>query len=133
VQEALRQLFEFAKALGAMPHTIDASRHDHLMAYISHLPQLLVSALMQVVGDAVGDEGLGLSGRGLRDTTRLAASPVDIWWDICASNADELGPAIDVLVEVLQRLRGNLDNREVIAEVFEAARRWRAALTDPRG
>jgi prephenate dehydrogenase len=131
--EPVVRLFEFARGLGARPEAIDPVRHDHLMAFISHMPQMLVSALMQVVGDEVGDEGLALSGRGLRDTTRLAGSPTDIWTDVCAGNADEIGPALDAIIVVLQRLRGNLDKREAIAEVFAAARRWRAALTDPRG
>ena len=58
---------------------------------LSHLPQLTASALMQVVGDAVGDDGLALAGRGLVDTTRLASSPAEIWKDIAATNADEIG------------------------------------------
>src|SRR5438128_2245601 len=78
---------------------------DRLMAFLSHLPQLTASALMQVVGDAVGHEGLALSGRGLADTTRLAASPADIWRDITATNADHIGPALDALIAVLQDLR----------------------------
>ena len=66
--------------------------HDRLLAFLSHLPQLTASALMQVVGDAVGEDGLALAGRGLVDTTRLASSPADIWSDIAATNADEIGP-----------------------------------------
>ena len=50
--------------------------------YLSHLPQLAASALMHVVGEHAGAEGLALAGRGLRDTTRLASSPADIWRDI---------------------------------------------------
>ncbi len=45
------------------------------MAYVSHLPQLAVSALMHVVGEGVGSEGLVFAGRGLRDSTRMASSP----------------------------------------------------------
>jgi prephenate dehydrogenase len=130
--EAMRRLFRFAKALGAVPYAIDAGRHDHLVAFISHLPQLTVSVLMHIIGDAVGEEGLGLSGRGLQDTTRLAGSPADIWADICASNADEIRAAIDALVDVLQRLRGSIDDRETIERLFEAANRWRSALVDKR-
>ena len=66
---------------------------------------------MQVVGDAVGEDGLALAGRGLADTTRLASSPADIWRDIAATNADEIGPALDALIAVLQDLRGDLDRR----------------------
>ncbi len=126
--ESLARLFEFTKGLGAAPLAIDAARHDHLVAYISHMPQLLVSALMQVVGDAVGEEALSLSGRGLRDTTRLAASPAQIWTEICASNADEIGPAIDGVIAALKLLRDNLDDPQTIERVFEAARRWRGVL-----
>ena len=64
---------------------------------------------MQVVGDAVGEEGLALAGRGLVDTTRLASSPAEIWRDIAATNADEIGPALDALIAVLQDLRADLD------------------------
>ena len=49
--------------------------HDRFVAYVSHLPQLTVSALMHVVGKRAGDDGLRLAGPGLRDTTRLAAQP----------------------------------------------------------
>ena len=65
--------------------------HDRLMAYLSHLPQLAVSALMQVVGERAGSDGLRLAGTGLRDTTRLASSPAGTWRDVTATNADALG------------------------------------------
>ena len=85
-----------------------ATAHDRLLAFLSHLPQLTASALMQVVGDAVGQDGLALAGRGLADTTRLASSPPDIWRDIAATNADEIGPALDALIALLQDLRRDL-------------------------
>jgi prephenate dehydrogenase len=98
------------------------------LAFLSHLPQLTASALMQVVGDAVGHEGLALSGRGLADTTRLAASPADIWKDIASTNADEIGPALDALIAVLQDLRRDLPEGDQLAEIFSAANRWRETL-----
>ncbi len=70
-----------------------ADAHDRLVAYLSHLPQLTASALMHVVGEHAGADGLALAGRGLRDTTRLASSPADIWRDIAATNQDNMaGP-----------------------------------------
>jgi prephenate dehydrogenase len=126
--EDLDKLTAFVKALGAVPRTIAADAHDRLLAFLSHLPQLTASALMQVVGDAVGADGLALSGRGLADTTRLASSPADIWTDIAATNADEIGPALDALIGVLQELRRDLPEGERLAEVFEDAARWRASL-----
>jgi prephenate dehydrogenase len=127
---AMEQLIEFASALGAVPRVVTPSAHDRLLAFLSHLPQLTASALMQVVGDAVGDDGLGLAGRGLVDTTRLAGSPADIWRDIAATNADEIGPALDTLIDVLTDLRRDLSDGDRLADVFSDAGRWRKKLTD---
>jgi prephenate dehydrogenase len=118
----------FIEALGALPRVISADAHDRLLAFLSHLPQLTASALMQVVGEAVGKDGLALAGRGLADTTRLASSPPDIWRDIAATNADEIGPALDALIGLLQELRRDLADGDRLAEVFEDAARWRSGL-----
>jgi prephenate dehydrogenase len=83
---------------------------------------------MQVVGDAVGQDGLALAGRGLADTTRLASSPPDIWRDIAATNADEIGPALDALIAVLHDLRADLADGERLGQVFVDAARWHASL-----
>jgi prephenate dehydrogenase len=125
---ALIKLTEFVQALGAVPRVMGVQAHDRLLAYLSHLPQLTASALMQVVGDAVGQDGLSLAGRGLADTTRLASSPPDIWRDIAATNADEIGPALDALIALLQDLRRDLSDGDRLAEVFTDASRWRASL-----
>jgi len=83
---------------------------------------------MHVVGDAVGQDGLTLAGRGLADTTRLASSPPDIWRDIAATNADEIGPALDALIALLQDLRCDLSDGDRLAEVFTDAARWRSGI-----
>jgi prephenate dehydrogenase len=125
----LIKLTEFVRALGAVPRVLSAQAHDRLLAFLSHLPQLTASALMQVVGGAVGQEGLALAGRGLADTTRLASSPPDIWRDIAATNADEIGPALDALIALLQDLRRDLRNGDTLADVFADAARWRSGIT----
>ncbi len=126
--DALEKLMAFARALGAVPRSVTVAAHDRLLALISHLPQLTASALMQVVGESVGEDGLSLAGRGLVDTTRLASSPSEIWKDIAATNADEIGQALDTLISLLQELRGDLRDGDRLTEVFQQAGRWRAAL-----
>lgn len=121
-------LESFIRALGAEPRAIGVEAHDRLLAYLSHLPQLAASALMEVVGEAVGEDGLALAGRGLADTTRLASSPADIWRDIAATNADQLGPALDALIARLEELRRDLADGERLGEIFDAAARWREHL-----
>jgi prephenate dehydrogenase len=126
---AVEQLSAFARALGADPRVVSSEAHDRLLAFLSHLPQLTSSALMEVVGDAVGDEGLALAGLGLVDTTRLASSPPGIWRDVAATNADDIGSALDALIALLQDLRRDLTAGDRLTEVFTAARRWRGVLT----
>jgi prephenate dehydrogenase len=126
--ESLDKLVEFVRALGAQPRILTATAHDRLLAFLSHLPQLTASALMQVVGDGVGDDGLELAGRGLIDTTRLASSPAEIWRDIASTNADEIGPALDTMIAVLEDLRDDLRRGDRLTEVFEDAGRWRNKL-----
>ena len=126
--QALEKLKSFAAGLGAVPQILSPDEHDRLLAFISHLPQLTVSALMHVVGDAAREEGLSLSGRGLQDTTRLASSPADIWKETCATNADEIGSALDALIAVLRQLRADLRTGKSIDDVFESANLWRETL-----
>jgi prephenate dehydrogenase len=126
------RLFDFVRGLGARPSTMDAEQHDHVMAYVSHLPQLAVSALMEVIGGGASSEGLRFAGRGLTDSTRLASSPASVWRDICAANADDIGPALDALIARLSEMRADLQNGRVIEEVFDDAVRWRAELMKGR-
>ena len=126
--QALDKLKSFASGLGALPQTLSPADHDRLLAFISHLPQLTVSALMHVVGEAAREDGLSLSGRGLQDTTRLASSPADIWKEVCATNADEIGSALDALISVLRQLRADLQTGKSIDDVFESANLWRETL-----
>jgi prephenate dehydrogenase len=126
--QALDKLKSFASGLGAVPQTLSPEDHDRLLAFISHLPQLTVSALMHVVGEAAREDGLGLSGRGLLDTTRLASSPPDIWKEVCATNTDEIGSALDALIGVLRQLRADLQTGKSIDAVFESANLWRETL-----
>ena len=129
---ALERLRRFVTGFGAVPHVLAPDAHDRLLAFLSHVPQLTASVLMHVVGDAIGEDGLALSGRGLADTTRLASSPADIWRDICSTNADEVGVALDALIAELKAVRDNLDDGRAIDRIFESAARWRAALAARR-
>jgi len=119
------RLSRFIEGLGARVHFMPPEAHDDAFAYLSHLPQIVASALMHLVGEKTGEGGLALAGRGLRDTTRLASSPADIWRDIASTNRDNIGPAIDELIHVLVRMKSGGD---AIAATFESAARWKRVL-----
>jgi prephenate dehydrogenase len=129
---ALERLFTFAQNLGARPSSMDASAHDRAMAFLSHLPQLVASALMDVIGSSAGESGLRLAGRGLVDTTRLASSPPETWRDVCATNADAVGDALDELIARLSELRADLRGGDAVNRIFTEAARWRSELMSGR-
>jgi len=125
---AVDRLSRFVIGLGAKPSILSADDHDHVMAFISHLPQLAASALMETVGTAAKADGLRMAGRGLVDTTRLASSPADVWRDICLTNADAIEDALDCLIQRLTQLRGDLRRGDSVEAIFAAAAKWRAEL-----
>jgi prephenate dehydrogenase len=131
VRRAVQTLSAFVAGIGAQPTTMSAAKHDQLMALLSHLPQLAVTALMDVVGTTV-DGDIRLAGQGLVDTTRLASSPAEVWRDICATNADEIARALDLLIERLSDIRNDLQRSEIIDSVFDQAAHWRAELMKGR-
>jgi prephenate dehydrogenase len=120
-------LTRMLQALGATVHTMTSDEHDTLVAYISHLPQLVATALMHVVGAHAGEDGLAFAGRGLRDTTRLASSPPLVWADIVSTNQDRIGEAIDEIIEVLLRLKSG-SRGEDLTRTFESAAQWKRTL-----
>jgi prephenate dehydrogenase len=119
----------FVAALGATPVRMEAADHDRLVGYLSHLPQLAASALMHVVGEQVGAEGLALAGRGLRDTTRLASSPARIWRDVVQTNGEHVRAGLDALIEALEQLKASAaGDPEALDRIFGSAERWKRTL-----
>mgnify|MGYP006270058581 CR=1 FL=1 len=128
----LDALFGWIRSLGAVPSVTDAETHDRVMAAVSALPQVAASALMAVVGERVGADGLAMSGPGLRDTTRLAGSAATWMTDGLAHNAREVADAIDALITELRAVRDHLDTPEQVASLFTRAQTWRRVLNEPR-
>lgn len=116
----------FVEALGAVPVEIpgDGEMHDQVMAAVSHLPQMVATALLARVGDTVGPDGLAWAGQGLRDTTRLAESPPDIWRSIAATNHGAIAPLLKALAGDLTDIADRLDDPRAIDELFARAHRW---------
>jgi prephenate dehydrogenase len=129
--QAVERLSAFVAGIGAQPSVMTAAKHDRLMALLSHLPQLAVTALMEVVGTTV-DGDIRFAGQGLVDTTRLASSPAEVWRDICSTNSDEIARALDLLIERLSDIRSDLQRTEIIDSVFDQAAHWRAELMKGR-
>ncbi len=99
---------EIARLCGASVVTLEAGRHDELMAGLSHLPQVVASALAAEAAGGLHDGELALAGSGLRDTTRLADSDAGLWASILEGNRAPVADRIDRLVAALGLLSETL-------------------------
>ena len=119
------EFLKWVKKIGARIATIDAEEHDQLCAWISHLPQLISTALAALLVDEYGNKPmLDTGGRALREMTRISASPYNMWRDIAVTNKKNIQQTLLKLEQRLAHLRENLDTRELAAE-FERAHRLR--------
>jgi prephenate dehydrogenase len=117
---------EWVAAMGSKTIDLDPVRHDELVAWVSHLPQFVATALSAVLQQEMGDapELKDVGGRGLREMTRLGASPYSMWRDIAYTNTEAVEAALHALEQRLAHLRENLRTPELRDE-FERANLFR--------
>ncbi len=108
--------------IGARIAVLQAEDHDRLCAWISHLPQMISTALAAALVEEFGEEAplLPAGGRALREMTRISASPYSMWRDIAISNKKNLEDALFKVEQRLAHIRENLSTR-ALAEEFEKA------------
>jgi prephenate dehydrogenase len=118
-------------AIGARPFATDPATHDHAVAYLSHLPQLLSSGLASLIEEkhSASDLVLEVAATGFRDVTRLADSPYSVWRDICLTNTENIQMALDALIQKLESIKLHLGDRELEHE-FLAAHQLRDKLRE---
>ncbi len=116
---------------GARTLDLNAERHDELCAWVSHLPQMLSTALAALLEDRFADDPETLAqlnrigGRALAETTRLGASPYTMWRDVALTNTAPIAETLQALEQALAHLRENLRTPE-LREEFARANRFRA-------
>jgi prephenate dehydrogenase len=112
-----RVLRKWIGLFGAREVILDAQKHDALVAWSSHLPQLASTALASVMSDQARDAAQ-VAGPGLLDMTRLAMSSYDLWGDILATNRDAVATALDAYIAKLQTLRADYQTEFEKAATF---------------
>ncbi|HXU15103.1 MAG TPA: prephenate dehydrogenase [Terriglobales bacterium] len=112
------------KKIGARIALLGAAEHDELCGWISHVPQMISTALASTLVEEYGENAplLDSGGRALREMTRIAASPYSMWRDIAITNRQIIGEALLKVEQKLAHIRENLDTRELERE-FEQAHR----------
>lgn len=133
---ALARVRALWEGVGMRVAEMDMLTHDRVLARVSHLPHMIAFSVMNAVLDTSlpGIDLLTYAGSAFSDLTRVAASPVEMWRDICTSNRDALLVAIDEFEHALARLRTCVANGDSagLEDAMNRARSERQRLTKIR-
>jgi cyclohexadieny/prephenate dehydrogenase len=105
--EAVQQLVDFWRALGANVDRMDEKHHDLVLAVTSHLPHLIAYNIVGTAADleeVTQAEVMKYSAGGFRDFTRIAASDPTMWRDIFLANRHAVLEILGRFTEDLQAL-----------------------------
>lgn len=128
---ALRMAEQLWSALHARTEALDARVHDDEMAWCSHLPHIIASALACTLDDAgIARSALGPGGR---DVTRLAGSSTSMWSAIAADNAEAIAATLLAYEGKLREFREAITSRDISAtrSLLDAGREWYEAAHKP--
>jgi prephenate dehydrogenase len=122
-------------ALGANVVELPASRHDDLVALVSHVPHLTAATLMNLAADTALEHAtlLRLAAGGFRDMTRIAAGEPTIWPDLCVENRAGILDVLDRLLSALGRVRAVVASGDRTALLATLERAREARLNLPAG
>ncbi len=128
-EDLQKKLKAFWEALGMHPFAMDPSTHDDLVAKVSHLPHIVASALAASLKD-LNPDLFKFSGRGLKDTTRIAGGNAQLWESILSQNSTSILDSIDAFESVLSTIKTSLKNQDTatIHKVLEQGQVARGAI-----
>jgi prephenate dehydrogenase len=112
--------------IGARVLPVDPIQHDRICGWVSHLPQMLSTALASTLVEELANDSdaNAIGGRALREMTRIAQSPYSMWRDVALTNTKNIQAALLRLEQKLAHIRENLRTRE-LEEEFERANSFR--------
>ena len=136
--EAVRRV---ATAAGGTVSTMSPADHDAAVAVVSHVPQLASSLVAGRLRD-LSDPAVALSGQGIRDVTRVAASDPQLWTQILAGNASAVREVLSHVHSELGEVIAALDTltdgdgvgaREVLARIVAQGNAGHARIPGKHG
>jgi prephenate dehydrogenase len=99
----------FWRSLDVIPHRVKAKDHDSLLSATSHLPHILVYALLKYLQEKDIQDVEKVSGGGLQSLLRIGSSSPKMWSDIFLSNKTNLTKDIDGIIESLNKLKKEIN------------------------
>jgi len=130
-EEQLDKINALWNRLGMLVSSMGMEEHDEVMSWISHLPHLVASSLINTIMSR-NPKMIRYCGNGLRDTTRIAAGNPQMWMEILLGNKENLQQGIDDLLKSLEEFREALSNgdRVDLLKMLQSAKDSRDLLDE---
>ena len=123
---AIELVRRVAAAAGSAVLVMTPVEHDAAVAAVSHVPQIAASLVASQLLD-LSSSAVALSGQGIRDVTRIAASDPSMWTQILVGNApavrgvlESLAEQLDAVLVALRHLESDADRGTVGARAVLA-------------
>lgn len=128
-EDALSIVRSLWESVGAKVVEMSPELHDELIAYSSHLPHIIATALVDLT-KMQDKKILSLLASGFKDTTRIAASDPVMWRDICLTNQEKILKSISEFRKILDKWQRLIEqaNPEILKTEFEEVRKFHAQI-----
>jgi prephenate dehydrogenase len=101
---ALKDVRALFVKLGCVVRHLDPARHDRIVSQISHLPHVLIQALVCFVDES----NFAFAGPSFKELSRIASSPCDMWTEIYALNAANISRDLRRYIALLTTIARDL-------------------------
>ncbi len=133
---ALARVRSLWEGVGMRVEEMDIRIHDQVLARVSHLPHMIAFSVMNatLAKPVPGVDALAYAGSAFDSLTRVAASPVEMWRDICVENRDALLSAVTEFETALAQLKTAIakGDGKALADAMSQAQMERRRLTRMR-
>ena len=131
--DCIMRIKKLWERLGMRITEMNHTSHDELVSWISHLPHIVASSLMNSM-DVINDNKIALAGNGLRDTTRIASGNPELWKQILLGNRDNLVLGLENIISVLNTAKNALkaNDDEALSSLLKRAKKRRDGWNDQR-
>lgn len=124
----------FLEDLGAIPIIYSPAQHDEITAYISHIPHVIASCLVNLASDNEDQNGMlkQLAAGGFKDITRIASSNPVVWEHILLSNPCHITAGLKQFIDRLETMITAIETEDArrIYSFFEQARDYRNSVPE---
>lgn len=124
----------FLEDLGAIPILYSPEQHDEITAYISHIPHVIASSLVNLVAEKEDEAGMlkQLAAGGFKDITRIASSNPVVWEHILLSNPQNVVTGLRHFIHELEEMISDIESEDArgIYNFFDRAKDYRNSVPE---